>query len=191
MNQSQTLAIVDLASGPARWWEVLAALGPLAVLIGAIVAAVVGGFTLRQRAIADALQLAQKGESDKKVLDQQRLADDRSEWWRRAQWALDRALSSSEGTKALGLATLEVLAHSSLARTEELELFDVAWVSVSNPLGESSNKHIALAPEPRSETRSTLPHRVQVAAARLQVTLDARLARPTPEEVSILAGQHL
>ncbi|WAJ34797.1 hypothetical protein OUO20_07900 [Arthrobacter sp. FX8] len=35
------------------------------------------------------------------------------------------------GTKALGLATLEVLARSELARTEELELFDIAWKSVS------------------------------------------------------------
>jgi hypothetical protein len=40
-------------------------------------------------------------------------------------------LDPDEGTKALGLATLEVLARSELARTEELELFDIAWKSVS------------------------------------------------------------
>lgn len=55
----------------------------------------------------------------------------RAEWWRRTPWALDRALDPGEGTKALGLATLEVLARSGLARTEELELFDIAWKSVS------------------------------------------------------------
>ncbi|WP_235008907.1 hypothetical protein [Arthrobacter sp. SLBN-122] len=40
-------------------------------------------------------------------------------------------MDPDEGTKALGLATLEVLARSELARTEELELFDIAWKSVS------------------------------------------------------------
>jgi hypothetical protein len=44
---------------------------------------------------------------------------------------LDRALDGDEGTKALGLATLDVLARSELARKEELELFDIAWKNVS------------------------------------------------------------
>jgi len=40
-------------------------------------------------------------------------------------------LDDDEGTKALGLATLDVLARSELARKEELELFDIAWKNVS------------------------------------------------------------
>ena len=59
--------------------------------------------------------------------------DDRSEWWKRAQWALDRALDDSATNKALGLVTLEVLARSKLAHAEELELFDIAWEAVSDP----------------------------------------------------------
>jgi hypothetical protein len=41
-------------SGPAEWWQVLAALGPLAILAGAALAAVIGWRTLRQRTDADA-----------------------------------------------------------------------------------------------------------------------------------------
>ncbi|MDJ0313285.1 hypothetical protein [Arthrobacter sp. H35-D1] len=111
-----------LESSHAQWWEVLAALGPLAILIGAIAAAAIGAFTLRQRTESDALALTQRRE-----------ADDRSEWWKRAQWALDRALDDSATNKALGLVTLEVLARSKLAHAEELELFDIAWEAVSDP----------------------------------------------------------
>jgi hypothetical protein len=133
MTPSPVPVSAALDATPAQWWEVLGALGPLAILVGAILAAVIGGFTLRQRTKADALALAQKRESDAKALEQKRRADDRSEWWRRAQWALDRALDARPSTKALGLATLEVLARSTLAHAEELELFDIAWASVNDP----------------------------------------------------------
>lgn len=111
---------VVVHSGPADWWVILAGLGPLAVLIAALLAFYINWRTLKQRTAADKTALEQKTE-----------ADSRAEWWRRTQWALDRALDPDEGTKALGLATLEVLARSELARTEELELFDIAWQSVS------------------------------------------------------------
>ncbi|MFD2362579.1 MULTISPECIES: hypothetical protein [unclassified Arthrobacter] len=111
---------VMVHSGPADWWVILAGLGPLAVLIAALLAFYINWRTLKQRTTADRTALEQKTE-----------ADSRAEWWRRTQWALDRALDGDEGTKALGLATLEVLARSELARTEELELFDIAWQSVS------------------------------------------------------------
>lgn len=149
-----------LDATPAPWWEVLGALGPLAILLGAIVAAVIGGFTFRQRA----------------------LADDRSEWWRRAQWALDRALDDHPSTKALGLATLEVLAHSTLAHADELKLFDAAWASLNAP---DDGERTMLG----SKDMALPERRVQVAAARLRVTLDDRLGRVTPEEVKALAKE--
>lgn len=102
---------VILHSGPAHWWEILTALGPLAVLIGAVAAAIIGWKTLQQR----------------------RRADDRAEWWRRAQWALDHAAEDNPVTKALGLETLTVLATSTLAQDEEVRLFDSAWESVTAP----------------------------------------------------------
>jgi hypothetical protein len=106
-------------------------LGPLAVLIAALLAFYINWRTLKQRTAADKTALDQKREADADALRQKAEADSRAEWWRRTQWALDRALDPDEGTKALGLATLEVLARSELARTEELELFDIAWKSVS------------------------------------------------------------
>lgn len=155
---AQVSAALNSATG--QWWEVLGALGPLAILLGAIVAAVVGGFTLRQRA----------------------QADDRSEWWNRAQWALDRALDDHPSTKVLGLATLEVLAHSTLAHTGELELFDAAWASLNGPDdGEARSLD--------SRTMTPAERRVQVAAAKLRLTLDGRLGRVTPDEVKALAKE--
>ena len=118
-------------SGPADWWVILAGLGPLAVLIAALLAFYINWRTLKQRTTADRKALEQKREADARALEQKTEADSRAEWWRRTQWALDRALDGDEGTKALGLATLEVLARSELARTEELELFDIAWQSVA------------------------------------------------------------
>ncbi|WLQ06100.1 hypothetical protein [Arthrobacter oryzae] len=35
-------------SAPAEWWQIVAALGPLAVLAGAVLAAFIGWRTLRQ-----------------------------------------------------------------------------------------------------------------------------------------------
>ena len=134
-------------------------------------AAVIGGVTLGQRSRADALALAQK-----------RRADDRSEWWRRTQWALDRALDVRPSTKALGLATLEVLAHSTLAHAEDLKLYDVAWASVTNPgKGEAGLTE--------SQDMNPQERLVQVSAARLRLTLDGRLGRETPDEVKALANE--
>jgi hypothetical protein len=112
-------------SAPAEWWQIVAALGPLAVLAGAILAAFIGWRTLRQKAVADAQALTQKTR-----------ADDRAEWWTRTQWALDKALEADEDAKALGLASLAVLARSDLARGEELELLDIAWQSVTEANGD-------------------------------------------------------
>lgn len=171
-----------LTSAPAQWWEVLGALGPLAILLGAIVAAVIGGITLRQRSRADALALAQKSESDADALAQKRRADDRSEWWRRSQWALDHALDDRPSAKALGLATLEILAHSTLARAEDLKLFDVAWASVTNP--DKGQTRLTESQDITPQERLVL-----VSAARLRLTLDGRLGRETPDEVKALAKE--
>jgi hypothetical protein len=107
---------VILDTGPAEWWQIVAALGPLAVLLGALIA----WFTLRQRS-----------KSDREALQQKTDADSRAEWWRRTQWALDHALDPDKNTKALGLAALAVLTRSELASKEELELLDIAWQAVN------------------------------------------------------------
>lgn len=176
------------ASVPAEWWQIVGALSPLAVLFAAIIAAWVGLQTLRQRRHADAAEVAQRSE-----------ADNRAEWWRRTQWALDNALEKDENTKALGLATLSVLTMSDLAREEELLLLDIAWKSVAQDTNgttedaDSTGQGATQAPIPK-KTREPATHsarRVQVAAAKLRVVLDERLGRPTPAAVKDLAKEDL
>jgi hypothetical protein len=107
---------VILRSNPAEWWQVLAALGPLAVLIGAILAALIGWNSLRQRTAADAGALVQKTD-----------ADNRAEWWRRAQWALDASVDAKPEKQDIGLAVLELLNTSRLAGPEEAQILAEAW----------------------------------------------------------------
>ena len=104
------------ASAAAEWWQIAAALGPLVILVTALIAAYINWRVLKQRTAADKTSLEQKRQADASALEQKTTADNRAEWWRRAQWALDRALDEDESTKALGLATLDVLARSELAR---------------------------------------------------------------------------
>lgn len=110
---------VAIASEPPQWWDIVGALGPLAILLAAGIAAIVGVLGLRE-----------KSNTDRLVLTQQTNADNRSEWWRRAQWALDNAMSADLDRRALGIGILTVLAYSELAKTEELAIFDMAWMIV-------------------------------------------------------------
>jgi hypothetical protein len=136
----------------------------MAVLVAAAVGAFMAWQTLRQKAIAD----------------------DRAEWWKRTQWALDNALDQDEDTRALGLAALEVLAGSELARNEEIELLDIAWKSVTGPEEPPAAQHL---PVKVSSPATASQHRVQVAAARLRVTLDRRLGRRTPDQTKARAKE--
>lgn len=113
-SPSPVHVIVD--AGAAEWWQILAALGPLAVLLGALLAAFVGWNTLRQRTTADAKALAQKRESD-----------NRAEWWKRTQWAIDSSMSDEPDRAKLGLRVMSVLAESTLAGPEELKIITSAW----------------------------------------------------------------
>jgi hypothetical protein len=186
VNPTPSPVDVLIHPGPAEWWQILGALGPLAVLLGAALAALIGWGTLRQRTAADALALAQKRE-----------ADDRAEWWKRTQWALDQAVDEDADSKTLGLAALAVLAHSELARREELELLDIAWKAVNADGHEQGRQMSARTPERKeahgarsaSTPAAASGHRVRVAAARLRVTLDERLGRPTPPKAQALARE--
>ena len=190
----------------------MAALGPLAVLLTGLAAALISFLVLRQRTQADALELVQKTN-----------ADSRAEWWRRTQWAVDRALDDDANTKALGLAALAVLARSELASTEELELLDIAWRTVNGEVfdadfdgvvdaadGPDDNEITGRRRRREAQTMSTdtperknaaasrstpgqpstaSEHRVEVAAAKLRVALDERLGRPTPAKTKALAKE--
>jgi hypothetical protein len=142
-----------------EWWQVLAALGPLAVLLGAVLAAVIGWNTLQQRTAADTRALAQKSEADN-----------------RTQWALDSSLSENPRRAELGLGITAILAESELASAEELEIISVAW---EDPLEVAKETLL-----PTSKDRG-----VQVAAARLRLVTDRRLGKETPDWVKALAAE--
>lgn len=122
-----------------------------------------------------------------RTLRQKAVADDRAEWWKRTQWALDRALGEDGDSKALGLAALDVLARSELARNEELELLDIAWESVYGA-GESTGSGQNVAAQVTGSAALS-HHRVLVAGARLRVRLDDRLGRTTPPGAAALAKE--
>jgi hypothetical protein len=107
VNPSPTPSPVEVFvhTPPAEWWQIVAALGPLAVLLGALVAGVIGWGTLRQKAVAD----------------------NRAEWWKRTQWALDAVHSGDKKRGTVGLKVLKVLAESELAGKGELAVLEAAW----------------------------------------------------------------
>ncbi|MET3922248.1 hypothetical protein [Arthrobacter sp. UYEF20] len=173
MNPTPSPSPLDVFvhTGPAEWWQVLAALGPLAVVLGAALAALIGWNTLRQRTAADARALTQKSE-----------ADNRSEWWKRTQWALDAVLSGDKKRGTVGLKVLGVLGESPLAGPGELAVLEAAW---KKPLAAApSRNEPAAASDVDDDERA-----MQIAAAQLRIVTDRRLGKPTPVWVKELATE--
>ncbi|UYY81888.1 MULTISPECIES: hypothetical protein [unclassified Arthrobacter] len=165
MNPIPSPIPVTVVGAPPEWWQILGALSPLAVLVAAIVAAIVGLLSLRQKA----------------------RADNRSEWWRRAQWALDASLSRSRSEAEMGQKAIEILGHSELASREELALLKVGT--------EDALLAAATASETRAVVSSQRPasvgaedRKVQIAAAKARVTLDKRLGEDTPGWIVALSA---
>ncbi len=160
-----------LQAPPADWWQVLAALSPLAILIAGVAAAVVGLLTLRQRSRADA----------------------RAQWWSRTQWALDSALSHDRKQAEMGLRVMKVLAASELARSEEIEILTVAWEGPLDSAGRTFGPRASERPSPAelpaaAEDDGSGERAVQIAAAQLRLVTDRRLEKATPDWVKSLAA---
>ncbi|WP_133162916.1 hypothetical protein [Arthrobacter glacialis] len=102
---------VPSPSDPVQWWDLFASIGPMAIILGALVAGLVGWRTIRQRTVADA----------------------RSEWWKRTQWAIEMAREKDPDARTLGFSILTLLAKSKLAAREELLLLDEALRTLKNP----------------------------------------------------------
>ncbi|EMY32489.1 hypothetical protein D477_019873 [Arthrobacter crystallopoietes BAB-32] len=170
------------------WWEVVDAFGPLATLLAAVIAGSIAWRALKQRS----------------------LADRRAEWWGRAQWALESALSDDPARRETGLGVLGILATSSLATDEEIEILGVAAVQ---PLAEFARPSVlperegagrgsgagSGKPEGRREpgmpegwrepgNSEEMRERIARRAAKLQVVADQRLGRATEEWIRRLAS---
>lgn len=107
---------INLHSGPAEWWQFLAGLAPLAALIAAGIAAWIAWKSLRQTTAAD----------------------NRAEWWRRAEWALDSILSEEPRRAQAGLQVMTVLA-SSTPGSDELKILSAATVELMDSADTRSN----------------------------------------------------
>lgn len=166
MNPLPSPIPVTVAGAAPEWWQIVGALSPLAVLVAAIVAATVGLLSLRQKA----------------------QADDRSEWWRRAQWALDASLSPSHSQAEMGQKAIEILGHSALASQDDLALLKVgtedALLAAANVSGTR-----AVAPSHRPDSVGAQDRKVQIAAAKARVSLDKRLGEDTPAWIVALSAE--
>jgi hypothetical protein len=95
-------------SAVASSWDELLPLAPLITPVAVLVAAVVGltgvVVTLRQK----------------------RSNDDRDAWWKRAQWAIDKSLSSDDGEAQVGLGAMVILATTDTPTKDDLRLLRVA-----------------------------------------------------------------
>jgi hypothetical protein len=181
-------------SAAAAWWEILAALGPVAILLAALITGVLAWINLRHR----------------------REAEQRSEWWSRAQWALDAAISGDPKRQQQGLALLRHLNDSELAGVEESAILENAWSVILGEKGSidprdkvrddkqpmnqhresgMSTKNVNKDQPERGENsipeRRGDEERVRILAARLRMSTDRKQNKPTPEWVRNLADRPL
>ncbi|MDP9906768.1 hypothetical protein [Arthrobacter bambusae] len=166
MNPIASPIPVTVVGAPPEWWQIVGALSPLAVLVAAMVAAIVGLLSLRQKA----------------------RADDRSEWWRRAQWALDASLSRSRSEAEMGQKAIEILGHSELASREELSLLKVGTEDALLAAATASEPR-AVVPSQRPASVGAEDRKVQIAAAKARVLLDKRLGEDTPGWIVALSRE--
>lgn len=98
-------AVEHLEPGGPSFFTILAALGPLVTLLAAYLVY----------------------RSAKKTLKQREQADDRAEWWRRTQWALEATTDPDDTMSGYGTGMLKLLAQSDLASDDDRALLDNVW----------------------------------------------------------------
>ena len=109
----------------------------------------------------------------------------RTKWsWRRFTWATDLALDNSSVKRVVGLKILTKLAQCNLAQRDEYLLLDVFPERVLNELLRDLPDFIC-----RTAGRDVGSHVTEehIAAAQLQLVLDEKLGRQTPEVVRHIA----
>jgi hypothetical protein len=155
---------VVVRSDGADGWEILASLGPLAILLAALIAAFIGWRSMQTQAEAHR----------------------RSQWWERAEWALDAAMSSNMDRRVIGLGVLALLAESNLAGEEEARILQVASNdSLAQPV--TILEDVEAEPPSTRAAESSQQESIRVQAARLRTVTDQKLGRQTPEWIVGLA----
>lgn len=103
MNLDNAVSSIDVIihAEPAEWWQVVAALTPLAALL--VLMFVV--LTLCRSTTAPAAGL-----------------DRHAEWWSRAEWAMDMALDDKPERRKVGLAILDQLSTDRFVGKEDAQI---------------------------------------------------------------------
>ncbi|MGM0931124.1 MAG: hypothetical protein ACQEXN_15665 [Actinomycetota bacterium] len=145
-------------------WDVLASLGPLAILVAALIAAFIGWRSMQV----------------------QTEANRRAQWWERAEWALDASMSSSMDRRVLGLGVLALLAESTLAGEEEARILRVAS---NDSLAQkvTALQDVEPMPPSPSDIEPLSQDRIRIQAAKLRTVTDRKLGEQTPEWIVELA----
>ena len=130
---------------------------------------------------------ASPGSSAGTTLQQRAVADNRAEWWKRTQWALDAVYSGDKKRGTVGLKVLWVLGESELAGSGELAVLEAAW---EEPLNAAERQLAVEGLTARAPGAVDKDERaMEVAAARLRTLTDRRLGKQTPEWVTTLAAE--
>ncbi|MHA7142958.1 hypothetical protein ACX80T_15665 [Arthrobacter sp. Sr33] len=72
---------IEMVDGGAEVWEILAAFGPTAIVLAALITFFVQRQSLKHQ---------------RDALEQKTKSDSEAEWWRRVQWAIDAALAEQD-----------------------------------------------------------------------------------------------
>lgn len=134
-------------TGPSGW-DIFANILQICVIGAAVWAAVIGWKNLKtqQAALEESKNqnkldrqhqdanlehqrevLEENRAQDKANLEQRRRADDRSEWWTRTQWALEKWSADGAKRSSSGALILAALAESNMADLEDKKLLGIAW----------------------------------------------------------------
>lgn len=105
--------LAPLAPSEPSGWSIVASLAPVAALVAAGLVTFIGWRNLKHQ--QNALLVSVQN-------------DDRSEWWKRAQWALESAANEdSDMLSAAGTEMLKVLVKSEMASDADKDLLDTSW----------------------------------------------------------------
>ncbi len=174
---------VIIHNADAEWWQIVAAFGPLVVILGAVLIAAIGWIMLRRRTVTDSVVFGSETP----------YAASRSDWWPRARWALEASLEDDPKRREVGLTALQLLNESRLSGREETLLIAEAWQSPlrdARTMSAFAEKKSVDESDPQS-TISLAEERVIVRAARLRLSTDNKQGIESPSWVKEIAQRPL
>ncbi|MDQ0633708.1 hypothetical protein QFZ40_001617 [Arthrobacter pascens] len=157
---------IILHESHAAWWQIVAAVGPFVVILGAVLFAAMGW-------------LRPWGLKPK--------AGSQSDWWPRARWALEATLDDDPKRREVGLTALKLLNESSLSGTEESVIIAEAW---KEPLREARTM-VSSSETMAADRTGPKEDRVIVRAARLRLSTDQKQGIESPSWVKEIAQRPL